>query len=190
MTEEKSVFELVVFQKVETEPPFTVSLNSVPPTAVLNGVEARPLTAGPPVAGVELGFGSSHPAFPLSPADTNTLMPSAAACWNKPFQKAFSAPPRRRSHCPKLMLITSARLFSTMKAAERSTPSVTKVEPLTTTEMFAPGATAPDHWVSRVASMPSPKKRSSPGSGPFSTTTGFLGGRKKVWRNWVMSLIL
>src|SRR5215471_16312878 len=125
MTEEKSVFELVVFQNVETEPPFTVSLNSVPPTAVLYCVEARPLTAGPPVAGVELGFGSSHPAFPLSPADTNTLMPSAAACWKRSRQKLFSTefgPPRSFSQAPKLTLIMSARLFSTMKAAERSTP--------------------------------------------------------------------
>src|SRR5262249_24809121 len=46
--DEKSDFELVAFQNVETTPPFTVSLNSVPPTAVAKGVEAKPLTAAPP----------------------------------------------------------------------------------------------------------------------------------------------
>src|SRR5258707_11292271 len=52
---------------------------SVPPIATLNGVDARPLTAMPPAADVA-EFGSSHPADPLSPAETTTVIPCAAAC--------------------------------------------------------------------------------------------------------------
>src|SRR2546428_9236004 len=55
------------------------SSKSVPPTAMLNGVEARPLTASPRVA-VVCALKSSQPAEPGSPAATVTVMPCAAAC--------------------------------------------------------------------------------------------------------------
>ena len=52
-------------------------LKSVPPTAALKGVEASPFTFSPYCAGLP---GSSQPAEPLSPDDTKTLIPCAAAC--------------------------------------------------------------------------------------------------------------
>ena len=54
-----------------------VSLNCVPPTPTLYGVEARPLTAAPvPVVALP----PSQPAAPLSPEETNEVMPCVAAC--------------------------------------------------------------------------------------------------------------
>jgi len=56
-----------------------VSLNCVPPTATLNGVEARPDTAAPlPVASLP----PLQPAAPLSPEETNEVMPCVAA-WDQ-----------------------------------------------------------------------------------------------------------
>src|SRR5260370_1049248 len=53
---------------------------SVPPIATLNGVDAMPLTASPFVASFgKLNVGS-HPADPLSPEETTTVIPCAAAC--------------------------------------------------------------------------------------------------------------
>ena len=52
-------------------------MNSVPPTQMLLGVEARPETVAPPVAAaLEL---LSEPAAPLSPAATRAVIPWAAA---------------------------------------------------------------------------------------------------------------
>src|SRR6266403_3972701 len=59
-----------------------VASKSVPPTATLKGVEAIPLTARPSTAALgltPLGSGS-HPADPLSPVETTTVIPCAAAC--------------------------------------------------------------------------------------------------------------
>src|SRR5215472_13777274 len=67
---------LVEPQKVVCLP---ASSKSVPPTATLNGVEAIPLTARPCTA-VDCVVKSSQPAEPLSPAETITEMPCAAAC--------------------------------------------------------------------------------------------------------------
>src|SRR5215472_15412808 len=62
---------LVELQNVVWVP---TSSKSVPPTATLNGVEAMPLTARPAVAVFSV-VKSSHPAEPLSPAETITEMP-------------------------------------------------------------------------------------------------------------------
>jgi len=64
------VLVFVVLQKVDCVPE---SSKSVPPTATLNGVEAVPLTPIPCVALVTL-FGSSQPAEPLSPEETDTVI--------------------------------------------------------------------------------------------------------------------
>src|SRR5690242_8660047 len=101
------------------------SLNSVPPTAILKGVEARPLT---PCCVPEGALGESQPAAPLSPAETNAVIPCAAACDQRAFQKAFSAAGNAASQAPKLVLITGATLLLTMNCAERSTPSVANVD--------------------------------------------------------------
>src|SRR5580692_8221580 len=53
---------------------------SVPPTATLNGVEAIPLTASPFVASFGEFAVGSQPADPLSPVETTTVIPCAAAC--------------------------------------------------------------------------------------------------------------
>src|ERR1700684_29595 len=58
---------------------------SVPPTAMSNGVDASPLIARPSRARVAVSK-LSHPAEPPSPADTNALMPSAAACSHTAFK--------------------------------------------------------------------------------------------------------
>src|SRR5690349_8536587 len=100
----------VLLQKVASRP---FSSNSVPPTAVLKDVEAMPLTAKPCVAGVGCTE-KSHPAAPLSPEATITLIPWAAACCQSPLKNAFSAAPRSDSQAPKLTLITGARSWSTM----------------------------------------------------------------------------
>src|SRR6266704_4367294 len=62
---------LVELQKVVCLP---ASSKSVPPTATLNDVEAIPLTAKPPVA-TACVVKSSHPAEPLSPAETIAVIP-------------------------------------------------------------------------------------------------------------------
>src|SRR5580658_1735833 len=49
-----------------------------------------------------------------------------------------------------------ARLLSMMNSAEVSPPNVVVVLPDITKLMVAPGATAPDHWMSRAASHSSP----------------------------------
>src|SRR5215470_14447759 len=161
-----AVLVLVASQKVDWVPE---SSKSVPPTATLNGVEAVPLTAMPFVAFDSL-LGSSHPADPLSPAETETVIPSAAACCQRAFKNPFPAVPWPASHCPKLSLITGAMLLSTMNSAEASTPSTPSVcsDSETTSLIVAPGATAPDHSTSRSASPSSPETK--PGSAPFKTT--------------------
>jgi hypothetical protein len=54
-----------------------VSSNWLPPTQTLLGVEHSPDTALPdPLE----EFARSHPAAPLSPEETNDVMPWAAAC--------------------------------------------------------------------------------------------------------------
>src|SRR5450432_3404456 len=167
---------LVAFQNVESLP---FSLNWVPPMAVLNGVEANPLTAMPADAGPKLGI--SQPAAPLSPADTRTVIPCAAACCQRLLKNAFSAAPRKASQAPKLTVIMGARLLSIMYADERSTPSVVAVEALTTTSIFAFGAIAPAHSVSSEASTESPEPL-KPGSGPSTIIVGSFAGRPKMLR--------
>ena len=75
------------FQYVDGE---AVSLNSVPPTATLYGVEASPFTPYPWLAGWVLSapalvaeYATSQPAEPLSPMATKTAIPSAAACCHR-----------------------------------------------------------------------------------------------------------
>src|SRR5256885_3297533 len=96
------------------------SSKSVPPTAMLNGVEARPLTARPWFATVAV-LKSSQPAEPGSPAETNTVMPCAAACSHNAFKKAFSAP-KPASQAPKLRLMMSSVLLSTAYKEDNSNP--------------------------------------------------------------------
>src|SRR5215470_2888626 len=79
------LFVLAEFQKVLVV--FTSS-KSVPPTATLNGVDAVPLIAMPCVALFSL-FGLSHPADPLSPDETETVIPSAAACCHSPLMNVL-----------------------------------------------------------------------------------------------------
>src|ERR1700704_1527169 len=79
------------------------SLNSVPPTATLLGVELKPLTACTvPIAALF----ASQPAAPVSPVLTKAVMPSAAAWLHRLFQKALPVGPRLASQRPKLVLIT------------------------------------------------------------------------------------
>src|SRR5437660_10419475 len=99
----------------------------------------------------------SHPAAPLSPDETKTVIPCAAACCHKLFKNAFPEEPSEASHNPKLVLITAARLWFTMYCAERSTPSLEFVDFDTTNLMVACGATAPDHPTSSSPSAPSPQ---------------------------------
>ena len=89
------------------------SSKSVPPTAVLNGVEAMPLTASPPVATFAV-VKSSQPAEPGSPEDTKTLIPCAAACSHRALKNLFPAVPSPDSQAPKLRLIAGAILLSMM----------------------------------------------------------------------------
>ena len=67
------------FQYLAFAPP---SLNCVPPTATLLGVDASPPTANPECAG-RVSEGSSQSADPASPAATKTEMPCAAACCHR-----------------------------------------------------------------------------------------------------------
>src|SRR5580704_8872390 len=106
-----------------------------------------PLTPRPCVA--EATDGASHPAAPLSPEDTTTVIPCAAACCHKLFRKAFPEEPSAASHNPKLVLITGARLWFTIYCAERSTPSLEFVDFETTNLIAALRATAPDRVVGR-----------------------------------------
>src|SRR5271166_3681810 len=66
---------------------------SVPPTAMFQGVEARPLTSSPYCANVSV-FGSSQPAEPESPVETVTEMPCAAARFHNPSKSVFPEVPR------------------------------------------------------------------------------------------------
>src|SRR5580698_10223908 len=65
-----------VDQKAEGGVPFW---KSVPPTATLNGVEANPLIDRPVVA-KSFALPWSHTSDPLSPVETTTVIPCAAAC--------------------------------------------------------------------------------------------------------------
>src|ERR1700674_1041828 len=152
---------------------------------MLNGVDASPLTANPSVAAfcVAGAAAGSQPAEPLSPEDTVTVMPSAAACSHKLFSNWFPVVPRAASQLPKLSLITAARLLSTMYRAERSMPSLAfdVGVSVTTSLIVALGATAPDHSTSRSASVSSPVE-TIPGAGPFSTTVGSIGVQTNIER--------
>src|SRR6266481_2380505 len=106
----------VELQKVNWVP---TSSKSVPPTAMLNGVDAIPLTASPNVAAVAV-LKSSQPAVPLSPADTVTVIPWAAACSQSSLMNALVVAPRPASQTPKLRLITSSELLSMTYSAERT----------------------------------------------------------------------
>jgi len=106
---------IVVSQNVDCVP---ASSKSVPPTATLNGVDAVPLTAIPWAGFCAVAFypadaseGSSHPADPLSPDDTETVIPSAAACCHMALISALLSNCSQR---PKLTLITGAILLSMM----------------------------------------------------------------------------
>src|ERR1700733_7298274 len=72
-------------------------------------------------------------------------MPCAAACSANPFVKASCASEASNSQLPKLSVMMSARLFSTMYSSDRSTPSVLLVVAETTKSTLAPAAIAPDH---------------------------------------------
>src|SRR5215470_4591912 len=178
MADAAVVFALVEFQNVFWVP---ASSKSVPPTATLKGVEAVPLTAMPLVA-LDSLFGSSQPAEPLSPEETETVIPSAAACCQSAFKNEFPAAPCPASHCPKLSLMTGATLLSTINSAEASTPSTPSVcsDSDTTSFIVAPGATAPDHSTSRSASPSSPE--TNPGSAPFKIITGSFAGNPNIVR--------
>src|ERR1035441_6489411 len=110
-----------------------------------------PFTPAPLTARLALGL--SHPAAPLSPEATNTLMPCAAACCQRLFQNRFPEVPMAASHKPKLELMTGARLWLTIYCAESSAPSVELVDAESTNWMEAFLATAPDHSTSNSASV-------------------------------------
>src|SRR4029077_4141671 len=117
--------ELVALQK----PPLIcvpTSSKSVPPTAMLKGVEAIPLTAIPCVAG-DGELKSSQPAVPPSPAETVTVIPWAAACSHSARKKLLLAVPRAASQLPKLRLITSSVLLSITYSAPRNKGSDVRV---------------------------------------------------------------
>src|SRR5215471_9514713 len=84
------------------------SLNSVPPTHVLWGEEHKALTPASEVAWSAPA--GSHPAAPLSPDETSTLMPCAAACCQRALMCLFNVS-LTCSQTPKLMLSSGARLF-------------------------------------------------------------------------------
>src|SRR5580658_935582 len=112
-----------------------------------NGVDASPLIARPSRA-LLAESKLSHPAEPPSPAETNALMPSAAACSHTAFQNWFPAVPRCSSHCPKLMLEIEAMLWSAKYCAESAMPSVVFVLEETIILIVAALATAPDQLTS------------------------------------------
>src|SRR6267143_334944 len=99
-----------VIQKFACVP---TSSKSVPPTATLKGVDAKPLTARPRVAALAV-LKLSHPAEPGSPEDTITVMPCAAACSQSALKKLLPDVPKPASQRPKLKLITGAMLLSMM----------------------------------------------------------------------------
>src|SRR5215469_10052689 len=72
------------------------SLNSVPPTQMLYGVEQRPLTPAAPAP--ELCQYPAHPAAPLSPAAATTVIPCAAACCHNALMNCLPAAPWSCSH--------------------------------------------------------------------------------------------
>jgi hypothetical protein len=131
----------------------------------------------------------SQPAAPLSPEETKTVMPSAAACCHKLFRKPFPEDPSAASHKPKLVLMTGARLWFTMYCADRSTPSLEFVDFDTTNLMVAFFAIAPDHSTSRSASVSSPELK-IPGSLPLRMICGSFTGRPKNVLNWRTSASL
>src|SRR6266704_2994288 len=96
------------------------SSKSVPPTAILNGVDASAFTAIPPLAMVCV-LKLSHPADPLSPAETVTVIPWAAACSQSSLMNVLAVVPTAASQFPKLKLITSSELLSITYSAPRST---------------------------------------------------------------------
>ncbi len=145
------------------------------------------MTARPCVA-VE-AEAESQPAAPLSPEETKTVMPSAAACCHRLLRKLFPEEPSAASHRPKLVLITGARLWLTMYCADRSTPSLEFVDFDTTNLMVALLATAPDHSTSRSASVSSFALQ-MPGSVPLTMIWGSLAGRPKNVLNWRTSAML
>src|SRR6266852_5620927 len=97
------------------------SSKSVPPTAILNGVDASPFTAIPPLAGAGM-LKSSQFADPESPEATVTVIPCAAACSHNALKNALPVP-KCASQTLKLRLITSSELLSTTYSAPRVTPS-------------------------------------------------------------------
>src|SRR5579859_94618 len=101
---------LVVPQKVVCVP---TSSKSVPPTATLNGVEAKPPTASPKLA-LDSELKLSQPAEAPSPADINTEIPCAAASSHIPRKNWLPAAPNAASHSSKLSFITGAILLSMM----------------------------------------------------------------------------
>src|SRR5579862_7383072 len=129
----------------------------------------------------------SHPAAPLSPEETKTVMPSTAACSQRLLRKVLPAEPSHASQRPKLVLMTGARFLSTIYCAERSTPSVVLVDLETTNLIVAFRAIAPDHSTSRSASVSS-FSSNMPGSGPLRITCGLLAGKPKDERNCMTSL--
>src|SRR5271169_2573768 len=104
-------------------------MNCDPPTQTSYGVEQKPLTPGtvPTVAA-----GSSQPAAPLSPDDTNTVIPCAAACCHSELYVARIEADILPSQSPKLIVRTGARLLFTMYWAEASSPGVVAVGFVTT----------------------------------------------------------
>src|SRR5947209_7724539 len=154
---------------------------------MLLGVDVRPETARTVPEGA---LGLSQPAAPLSPEETNAVIPCDAACAHKAFQKALPVEVSALSHRLKLVLMTLAMLLLTMYCAERSTPSLPPgMEAETTNLMVAFLATAPDHSTSRSASVSSFPPR-SPGSAPFTIITGSLAGRPKKVRKYCTSAML
>jgi hypothetical protein len=77
--------------------PAKVSPKSVPPTATLYGVEAKPLTPMPCVA---FDSFASQLAAPSSPAETKMDTPSVTPWWYTELKAALAAEPLIASHSP------------------------------------------------------------------------------------------
>ena len=134
--------------------------------------------------------GESHPAAPLSPAATNTLIPSAAACCQREFQNWVPEVPEEASHKPKLVVTIGATLLLTMYCAESVTPSLDAVDAETTNFTAALGAGTPAHSASRVASVCSPPL-TTPGLEPFMMTVGlFAGSPKALRKDWTSARLI
>src|SRR5580700_780886 len=89
------------------------SLNSVPPTAVVNGVDAgKPTDTGPDAVVSESGL--SQLLAPESPVAATNVIPCAAACSATCSSKSAYEAPASDSQSEKLSVITSARSLSTM----------------------------------------------------------------------------